>query len=247
MNITIYNNQNIGAEINSANARELHCFLNSGQDYSDWIKNRITQYGFIENQDYIIQIVYTKGRPRKEYFITLDMAKELCMVENNDKGKEARQYFIKCEKELQALKFQHYVDKISALETGSRLESKHHQNQINGYLGQIAKHNQKIEVLKAELVLAKQSPNLYERIAMLELELKNAKADAHNYKLDMNFYMRKYRELKDESVKTENVSIKALDTIQGQMEHIFTAIGAVKSFINDGDEYFMREKGLLKG
>lgn len=98
MNITIYNNQNIGAEINSVNARDLHEFLNSGQDYSEWIKNRINKYSFTENQDYIIQIAYTKGRPRKEYFITLDMAKELCMVENNERGKEARRYFIECEK-----------------------------------------------------------------------------------------------------------------------------------------------------
>ncbi len=100
MNITIYSNQNIGAEINSVNARDLHEFLNSGQDYSEWIKNRINKYSFTENQDYIIELVYTKGRPRKEYYITLDMAKELCMVENNEKGRQARRYFIECEKRL---------------------------------------------------------------------------------------------------------------------------------------------------
>ncbi|EAM0325957.1 phage antirepressor Ant, partial [Campylobacter coli] len=47
--------------------------------------------------------VYTKGRPRKEYYITLDMAKELCMVENNEKGRQARRYFIECEKRLKNL------------------------------------------------------------------------------------------------------------------------------------------------
>ena len=103
MNITIYSNQNIGAEINSVNARDLHEFLNSGQDYSEWIKNRINKYSFTENQDYIIELVYTKGRPRKEYYITLDMAKELCMVENNEKGRQARRYFIECEKRLKNL------------------------------------------------------------------------------------------------------------------------------------------------
>ncbi|EKA1297523.1 antA/AntB antirepressor family protein [Campylobacter coli] len=101
--IQIYNDKTIGAEINSANAREIFQFLNSLQDYSNWIKNRISHYNFIENQDYIIEIVYTKGRPRKEYYVTLDMAKELCMVENNEKGRQARRYFIECEKRLKNL------------------------------------------------------------------------------------------------------------------------------------------------
>ncbi|ECQ8735566.1 antA/AntB antirepressor family protein [Campylobacter jejuni] len=101
--IQIYNDKTIGAEINSANAREIFQFLNSLQDYSNWIKNRISHYNFIENQDYIIELVYTKGRPRKEYYITLDMTKELCMVENNEKGRQARRYFIECEKRLKNL------------------------------------------------------------------------------------------------------------------------------------------------
>jgi anti-repressor protein len=154
MNITIYNNQNIGAEINSANARELHCFLNSGQDYSDWIKNRISQYGFTENQDYIIQIAYTKGRPRKEYFITLDMAKELCMVENNERGKQARHYFIECEKELTRLKAIEQTNRIANLEAIQISQAKHHQSVVNGYKAQLAKHNEKIELLKAKLTIA---------------------------------------------------------------------------------------------
>ncbi|ECX3641060.1 phage antirepressor Ant [Campylobacter coli] len=101
--IQIYNDKTIGAEINSANAREIFQFLNSEQEYANWIKNRISHYDFIENQDYIIEIVYTKGRPRKEYYVTLDMAKELCMVENNEKGRQARRYFIDCEKRLKNL------------------------------------------------------------------------------------------------------------------------------------------------
>ncbi|EOJ2641223.1 phage antirepressor Ant [Campylobacter sp. US25a] len=101
--IQIYNDKTIGAEINSANAREIFQFLNSEQEYANWIKNRISHYDFIENQDYIIELVYTKGRPRKEYYVTLNMAKELCMVENNEKGRQARRYFIDCEKRLKNL------------------------------------------------------------------------------------------------------------------------------------------------
>ncbi|HHO0606686.1 TPA: antA/AntB antirepressor family protein [Campylobacter coli] len=86
-----------------ANVKFLFYFLEIDTKFADWIKNRISHYNFIENQDYIIEIVYTKGRPRKEYYVTLDMAKELCMVENNEKGRQARRYFIECEKRLKNL------------------------------------------------------------------------------------------------------------------------------------------------
>lgn len=75
MQIQIYNDKTIGAEINSANAREIFQFLNSEQEYANWIKNRISHYNFIENQDYIIELVYTKGRPRKEYYNNLRYGK----------------------------------------------------------------------------------------------------------------------------------------------------------------------------
>lgn len=101
--IQIYSNKTIGAEINSANAREIFYFLKIDTQFSIWLERRILHYNFIENQDYIIELVYTKGRPRKEYYITLDMAKELCMVENNEKGRQARRYFIECEKRLKNL------------------------------------------------------------------------------------------------------------------------------------------------
>ncbi|EAI1916594.1 phage antirepressor Ant [Campylobacter coli] len=132
--IQIYNDKTIGAEINSANAREIFQFLNSLQDYSNWIKNRISHYNFIENQDYIIEIVYTKGRPRKEYYVTLDMAKELCMVENNEKGRQARRYFIDCEKRLKNLE-QEKMEKLAfhqSLGYKSQLkqQKEHYENKI---------------------------------------------------------------------------------------------------------------------
>ncbi|EDO7875241.1 phage antirepressor Ant [Campylobacter coli] len=129
--IQIYNDKTIGAEINSANAREIFQFLNSLQDYSNWIKNRISHYNFIENQDYIIEIVYTKGRPRKEYYVTLDMAKELCMVENNEKGRQARRYFIDCEKRLKNLE-QEKMEKLAF-------------HQSLGYKSQLAQQKEKYE------------------------------------------------------------------------------------------------------
>ena len=85
----------------TVNARELHAFLEVQTRFNDWIKNRVDEYGFIENQDFITftENLVNGGR-RIEYALSLDMAKELSMVERNAKGKQARQYFIDCEKRL---------------------------------------------------------------------------------------------------------------------------------------------------
>ncbi|HGJ5882481.1 antA/AntB antirepressor family protein [Arsenophonus sp.] len=95
--------------IQTVNARDLHAFLEIGKDFSNWIKNRIRQYGFVENQDYIIvenlrspkrASANSRQQVLKEYAISLNMAKELSMVERNEKGKQARQYFIECERRV---------------------------------------------------------------------------------------------------------------------------------------------------
>jgi phage anti-repressor protein len=90
---------NLGQEqVNTVNARDLHEFLESKQEFRHWIKNRIEQYGFTENVDYVTSDKIIRGNETKDYHLSLDMAKELSMVERNAKGKKARQYFIECEK-----------------------------------------------------------------------------------------------------------------------------------------------------
>lgn len=88
-------------------ARNLHMFLESRADFSTWIKERIQQYGFQEGADYQVfhQTVenLSGGRPSVEYLITINMAKELSMVERNERGKQARRYFIACEERLKAI------------------------------------------------------------------------------------------------------------------------------------------------
>jgi anti-repressor protein len=83
-------------------ARELHRFLEVGRDFSNWIKDRIQKYGFIEGEDFSPILVKTSGRPAIEYDLTIEMAKELSMVENNEKGSQARKYFIAIEKRHQS-------------------------------------------------------------------------------------------------------------------------------------------------
>lgn len=103
----------------AVSARELHQFLEVGRDFSNWIKDRISKYGFIEGEDFYksyftkdgVEIQLAKSGElgdlksyRIEYVITLDMAKQLSMVENNEKGNLARRYFIECEKQLKEVR-----------------------------------------------------------------------------------------------------------------------------------------------
>lgn len=91
----------------AVNARALHAFLGSKRDFSNWIKDRIDKYDFIENQDYVVFNNFGEnpkgGRPQIEYALSIGMAKELSMVEGNEKGKQARKYFIACEENRKEL------------------------------------------------------------------------------------------------------------------------------------------------
>ncbi len=89
------------------NARDLHAFLQVRRDFTNWIKLRIAKYGFVEKQDFVCfedlsspNLASSKARQQitKNYHLTLDMAKELAMVENNERGRQARRHFIACER-----------------------------------------------------------------------------------------------------------------------------------------------------
>lgn len=112
-----------GGTIQTVNARDLHAFMGVGKDFSTWVNDRIQQYGFVENQDFGVfpRIVEKsgRGRPAKEYAISLDMAKELAMVERNNKGKQARQYFIECERRAKA----NVIDITTALADPAKLRT----------------------------------------------------------------------------------------------------------------------------
>ncbi|VTP75352.1 P22AR C-terminal domain-containing protein [Haemophilus influenzae] len=101
--IPVFNGLIQNQPVQLCNARELHAFVESKQEYATWIKNRINEYGFIQDEDYFVITERTNGRPRKEYHITLDMGKELGMVERNERGRQIRQYFIRCERTLKTL------------------------------------------------------------------------------------------------------------------------------------------------
>lgn len=139
--IPIYRQLFKGQLTETVNARELHAFLENKRKFSDWIKQRIKEYGLVQGRDYdVIEIsdcadfnrqnrrLKNKqkllknslhkivkqdagkkaqkqhgGQNRIEYILTINTAKELAMVEKNEQGRLARQYFIKCEEALKAL------------------------------------------------------------------------------------------------------------------------------------------------
>jgi len=132
------------------NARDLHAFVESKQDFSDWIKGRIEKYGFIEGDDWVfhkfMENPSSGGRPRTDYHITIDMAKELAMVENNEKGRLVRRYFIEVEKRAQQITSRalpSISQQLSAhgvlMRLADKLEAEHHPEK-RGLLHQQVQH-----------------------------------------------------------------------------------------------------------
>lgn len=83
----------------TVSARELHEFLEVKTAFKDWFP-RMCEYGFSEGVDYCSFLSEsTGGRPAQDAQLTIEMAKELCMIQRTEKGKQARQYFIQLEKD----------------------------------------------------------------------------------------------------------------------------------------------------
>lgn len=86
----------------TVSARDLHEFMEVKSRYNDWFRN-MAQYGFTEGEDYYYfssnRSDGLPGKPRGDAALTIDMAKEICMLQRNEKGKQARQYFIQLEKD----------------------------------------------------------------------------------------------------------------------------------------------------
>ncbi|MBX9445671.1 antA/AntB antirepressor family protein [Dickeya chrysanthemi] len=103
-------------ETNIVSAKALHIALDIGKDFSTWITDRIREYGFVIGSDYAVHKVFSPklgkspnskacspiptGRPGKDYFLTIDTAKEIAMLERNEQGRAVRRYFIQCEEAL---------------------------------------------------------------------------------------------------------------------------------------------------
>lgn len=109
-----------GDTVQTCNARDLWEFIESKAQFADWIKGRIEKYGFVEGEDYVIQKLVnnpTGGRPTLDYHLTIETAKELAMVENNEKGRQVRRYFIACERRANQSAQQAAMNKFNVPQT----------------------------------------------------------------------------------------------------------------------------------
>lgn len=80
-------------------ARDLHEFLEVETPFNKWF-SRMCEYGFTDGADFQTFLSEsTGGRPATDAQLTIDMAKEICMLQRNEKGKQARQYFLQLERE----------------------------------------------------------------------------------------------------------------------------------------------------
>lgn len=81
--------------------RDLHEFLEATTPYDKWFP-RMVEYGFSAGQDFFSKMRKNngRGRPVEDHIISLDMAKEISMIQRTERGKQARQYFIECERRL---------------------------------------------------------------------------------------------------------------------------------------------------
>ncbi len=109
--LQIHEFTDVDETIRAVNARDLYAFLEIRRDFSAWITEMIRSFGFTEGTDFTKaqsipkngEQTYQGVKTRIDYFLTLDTAKELSMVQRNARGKQARQYFIECEKRLRAI------------------------------------------------------------------------------------------------------------------------------------------------
>lgn len=90
---------------NMVDGRELHEFLQVDSNYTTWF-NRMCEYGFAEGTDFFPKMEETSakgGRPSINHEMTIDMAKEISMIQRTERGKQARLYFIECEKKAKVM------------------------------------------------------------------------------------------------------------------------------------------------
>ena len=132
-------------------ARDLHKGLGIGRDFTNWVKF-ISKYGFEEDIDYTriwtdtrvhkngevaitgVEPIEDKWAYKSDYLFKLDMAKEVCMIQRTDKGREFRKYFIDCEKRLKTIAPSSYKEAVKQLleqlEENERLEQQNNNLQI---------------------------------------------------------------------------------------------------------------------
>ncbi|PBH32005.1 oxidoreductase, partial [Clostridioides difficile] len=177
-NLSVIENEGlIKVEVNEKqeqilSARDLHEFLEVGSRYNDWF-NRMIGYGFVENEDFISitqKKVTAQGNETEyiDHIIKLDMAKEIAMIQRNEKGKQARKYFLQIEKDWNT------PEKVMAralIVANKTIEKKSRElEEKNRFINQIASSKNSLLVREVAKVISKSNgiiigeKRLYEKL-----------------------------------------------------------------------------------
>lgn len=139
-------------------ARELHEFLEIGSKFNDWFK-RMCEYGFVENEDFVAitqKKVTAQGNESEyiDYILKISMAKEISMIQRNEKGKQARIYFIECERRLKELPMDSYMIEDRVERAKKWIEEEENRKQLA------------LEVKQKEEIIVAQTPKVeyYEKV-----------------------------------------------------------------------------------
>ncbi len=174
--ITIKKQQIGTLELNSVNARDIHTYLGVKTAFSHWINRAIEKYDFKENIDFVK--IDKPLNNQKDFIVSIDMAKELAMIENNPKGREARKYFISIEKEyIKSLEYpnQKFEQTLEALSQKS-IEA---DNWKEKYLQGLERENQ---LLHEKINLSEHSVKKSSRLTIQE-KAKIVKLHKQDYKV----------------------------------------------------------------
>jgi phage anti-repressor protein len=141
--ITVLKSQIGQNVVNVVNARDLHSKLEVKTPFSMWIQRAIEKYGFEENTDFTIHKFVIGKAKQIDYFTTLEMGKELCMLDDSNYGKLFRKYFIECEKQTLAIKPLSNDEKLQVIAQSTIQISE-----------KVEKHDIEIELLKNDICLS---------------------------------------------------------------------------------------------
>ncbi len=136
----------------AVSARDLYNFLGCTERFQSWFERQL-QYGFVEGVDYVGCKVFNTlaNQELQDYAMTISMAKEVSMIQRNEKGKEARTYFIACEKKLTELAAPSYMIEDPIKRAEKWIEE---QKQLKQLAAENEKQAEKIEQDKPKVLFA---------------------------------------------------------------------------------------------
>ena len=244
-NAVIINNCEVEFEV--ANGEAFTTSLNVAEVFDKQHKHILAKIGefpqdiFNGSNFRLVEYKDKKGESRPYYKISKDGFVLLAMSFTGERFYKFKVAYINAfnamADEIKRLKFEAYVNKIAELDAVLVDKTKRHHREISGYKGKLTQANNKIMALRRDLASVKEPKLDFDATTDYKAMWKNAK-------LERDYYFDKYKKLSEKNAQKENKCVKALDETQKRLEDIFTAIGAVKAYVFDNDEFFMKKHEL---